>query len=65
MKKQISVQELKDYFLTNYGYISLKLSDKQIYNELKRYNFMGFSIKKSADLLADYIVSQGLGEVQE
>jgi lipase chaperone LimK len=65
MKKQVSVKELKDYFLENYGYISLELSDKEIYEKLKRYNFQGFSLKKCADLLADYIVSQGLGEVQE
>ena len=65
MKKQITVKELKDYFLENYGYISLELSEKEIYEQLKRYNFQGMSLKMCADSLSDYILSQGLGEVQE
>jgi len=65
MKKQVTVQELKEYFWINYGYISLELSDKQIYEKLKRYNFQGMNLRMCASALADYILSQGLGEVQE
>jgi len=65
MKKQTTVAELKEYFQKHYGYISLELTDKEIYEKLKRYNFTGCSLSKSADLLADYILANNLGEVQE
>lgn len=65
MKKQVTVRKLKEYFWANYGYISLELSDKEIYEKLKRYNFQGMSLHMCASALADYILSQGLGEVQE
>jgi hypothetical protein len=65
MKNQVTVQELKEYFWMNYGYISLELSDKQIYEKLKRYNFQGMSLKACASSLADYILANNLGEVQE
>jgi len=65
MKNQITVEQLKEYFLQHYRHISLELTDKEIYEKLKRYNFHGFSLAKCADLLADYILANNLGEVQE
>ena len=62
---RITVQEFKEYFNLNYSHISHELTDKQIYQELKRYNFRGLSIAKSADLFSDYILSSGLADVQE
>jgi len=62
--KGIMVQELKDYFLANYGHISLELNNKEIYDLLKRWNFRGYSLKRCADLLADHLLANG-AEAQE
>jgi len=57
--KSISVAELREYFLANYGYIDLELNNKQIYDLLKRWNFRGYNIKTCASLLADHLLANG------
>ena len=65
LPKQVTVQEFKKYFNRNYSYISHELSDKEIYEFIKPYNFQGMNIIKMADLFSDYLLSQGLCNVQE
>ena len=59
MKEKI--QEFKDLWYSQYGYIELALTDDEIYSFILSRKTM----EMAADAAADYIVSQGLGEVQE
>ena len=63
--KRISLQELKQYFATNYGYIALELSDVDLSKWMAQSYVCNLSLPKTADLLSDYILSQGLGDVME
>jgi len=59
MEKTIS--NFKFYWNQNYSYIEMVLSDREIENFLD----MSPSIEMACDRASDYILSQGLGEVQE
>ena len=61
-----SVEELKEFFNRHYGFISLELSDEEITNFIEeRWGDIPPIISQTADSLADYILANGLGEVQE
>jgi len=61
---EFTSRELRDYFIENYPYISLELNDSDLY-----YFTIGLpsnsSLEMAADRLSDYILANGLGEVQE
>ena len=61
----ITVQQFKDSFNKHYPHISIEVSDKEIYEFLKRQNFQGINIPAAMDRFSDYLLSQGLCEVQE
>jgi len=62
---QITVDQFNRYFAENYSYIQHEQSNKQIYEFLKRPNFQGLTMERTADLFSDYVLSQGLCDVQE
>lgn len=59
MKEKIS--EFKRYWRIHMSYISLELTDEQIW----RYIESTQDIRLAAHYAADYLVAQGLAEVQE
>jgi hypothetical protein len=50
----------KDFWRRNYNYISLELTDDQILS----YVVSSPSIQRAADLVSDYLLANGLSEVQ-
>jgi len=62
---QSKVRKLKEYFHTHYGYIALELTDNQLIEFVKQSHMSGKKIEFIANMLADYILSQDLGDVQE
>jgi hypothetical protein len=56
------VEEFKDHWAEYKGYISLELEDYQIAEFIER---AGGSIEKAVDWAADYLLANGLAEVQE
>jgi len=61
---EFTSQELKNYFLKYYSYMSLELTDEELY-----YFTIGldpkFNLESGADQLSDYLLANGLTEVQE
>lgn len=55
------VKEFKEFWNKEYRHISLELEDYEIADFISR----GGSIEKGADLASDYLLSQGLADVQE
>ena len=66
-QNQVTVEELKQYFYTHYSYISLDMLDEDVEEFLSRdYIAKCRDISQIANLLSDYVLSQGLAtEVQE
>lgn len=62
MINQSPLQELKEYWDRNYSYISLELADDEISFFIESNDN---NIRKAASMMADYLLSQGLAEVQE
>jgi len=60
-----NLQMIKEYWNERYCYISLELTDKQILNFMAQSYIRRLSFEMQMDLLQDYIVSQGLGEVMK
>ena len=58
MEKKI--REFKEFWCTHYNHIELAVDDATIQEYLEKY-----SLEKSADLVSDLILSQGLGWVEE
>jgi hypothetical protein len=56
------VQEFKEYWEKNYGYISMELEDYEIADFISRNNN---SIIRACDSASDYLLAQGLAEVDE
>jgi hypothetical protein len=56
------IEEFKEYWYANYNYISLDLEDYDIADFINRENQ---SISMACDRAADWLLSQGLAEVQE
>lgn len=55
------VKEFKEYWDKNYRHISLELEDYEIIDFIQRYG----TIELATDGASDYLLSQGLAEVQE
>jgi len=55
------LKEFKELWNKDYGYIELVLTDSEIISFITSC----YSMRMAADMAADYIVSQGLGEVVE
>ena len=66
-QNHVTVEELKQYFYLHYSYISLDMSDEEIEEFLSEdYIAKCRDISQIANLLSDYVLSQGLAsEVQE
>lgn len=60
MDKRIA--EFKEHWNKHYSYISLELDDDEIVTFLQRFPN---SITTATDMAADYLLAQGLAEVQE
>lgn len=58
----ITTQQFKSYFNSNYPYIQHNLSNKKIEKFINKYKNQ--PIEKIADLFSDYLLSQGLADVQ-
>jgi hypothetical protein len=61
-KTPITIKQFDRYFLNNYGYISHSLSEKEVEKFINKHKDK--SIEKVADLFSDYLLSQGLADVQ-
>ena len=59
----ITTKDLGIYMRDNYSYISHNLSSKEVKKFIKEHQ--GLSLKKLADYFQDYLLSQGLADVQE
>jgi hypothetical protein len=61
-----SISEIRSYFADNYGHISLdQLTDGFITEFMSQGYLELFSFSGKMDLLYDYILSQGLCDVEE
>ena len=56
-----AIQEFKEHWNTDYSYIAPEFTDEQILEFLKKFT----NVVKAADMIADYLLSQGLADVQE
>ena len=66
MKTLHTVEDVRKYFDVNYPYIDLgMLSDETIYNFLNRGYIINLTFERQMDCLYDYILSQGLCDVEE
>jgi hypothetical protein len=55
------IQEFKDRWYAERGYISLELTDGQIASFITRFP----SLTQAIDMAVDYLLANGLSEVQE
>lgn len=60
-----SVKDFRTEFRTNYPHLSNELSDREIKNYIDPLFKQGKSLVSVMDLFSDYLLSQGLAEVQE
>jgi hypothetical protein len=64
--KQLTIPDIREYFEFHYPYVNMGyLEDKTIENFMKRDYIKDLSNDRKLDCLYDYIVSQGLTEVNE
>jgi len=61
----ISVQHLLFYMKENFPYLTVNLSHDEIYNWLASGDYNGILIEAVADRFSDYLLSQGLCNVEE
>lgn len=60
------VKEVREYFRENYGHVNIaELSDAQIEKFVNRNVLEDMTFERKMDLLYDYILANGLAEVQE
>ena len=63
---QLTIPAIREYFEFHYPYVNMGyLEDKTIENFMKRDYIKGLDNDRKLDCLYDYIVSQGLTEVNE
>lgn len=66
MKTLHTVEEVRGYFDINYPYVDLgMISNDTIYNFLNQGYIVNLSFERQMDSLYDYILSQGLCDVEE
>ena len=58
---KMTVENFKAYWNENKNYISMELADEEIISYLVRFD----SLEMAVDRAADYLLSQGLADVQE
>ncbi len=63
LNEEIDLDSFKDFFNKNYSHIYHNLSDGEVQEFLNQRHIKSLAIEKQANLFADYIVSQGLGDV--
>ena len=56
-----TIEDFKNYWNENKGYISMELTDREIQSYLDKFN----DLEMAVDLASDYLLSQGLADVQE
>lgn len=62
----MTIQDIREYFGFHYPHVVMEyIEDKTIENFMKRDYIKGLSSDRKLDCLYDYIVSQGLTEVNE
>ena len=60
------MREVREYFKKNYGYVNLaELTDVFIQKYLDQSWIVNLSFERKMDCLYDYILSQGICDVQE
>lgn len=60
------IQKVRDFFMERYAYVNFQeISDAQIEEFMARDYIQGLAFENQMDLLYDFIVSQGLAEVEE
>ena len=66
MKLDQTVKDVRMYFRENYGHVDLwSLDDNVITEFLKQSYIINLSFERKMDCLYDYILSQGICDVQE
>lgn len=55
----VSLMELKDYFNTHYGWITMELSDNELSDWMAQSYIINLPIERMADCLSDYLLSNG------
>lgn len=61
----ITVKGLREFFARHYSYISLQLTDAEIASYIEQPHIARLPLCLAADCLSDYILANGLGDVQE
>jgi len=62
---KVTVADVLDYMSTHRRYVSINLTDAEIQAYLNRPYVAGKSLHIIADLLTDYVLANGLADVQE
>lgn len=66
MKTSHTIEDVREYFDINYPYVDLgMLSDSTIIEFLNQGYIIDLSFERKMDCLYDYILSQGLCDVEE
>jgi hypothetical protein len=66
MESNKRISDVREYFYKNYSYVNIDgISDKVIYDYLSNGWVLNVPFERKMDLLYDYIVSQGLTEIEE
>ena len=66
MESNKRISDVREYFYKNYSYVNIDgISDKTIYDYLSNDWVLNVPFERKMDLLYDYIVSQGLTEIEE
>jgi len=59
--KENEIVQFKDYWYRHYSFIAMELNNREIQNFIET----SPTIEKACDLASDYLLSQGLADVQE
>jgi hypothetical protein len=59
LKKEVTLQEVKDYMNEHYSYIENNMSDKAMIKFMKRPYIKGSSVERICNLLSDKLLASG------
>jgi hypothetical protein len=66
MESNKRISDVREYFRNNYSYVNIGgISDKVILDYLSNGWVLNVPFERKMDLLYDYILSQGLTEIEE
>ena len=66
MELNKQIRDIREYFDVNYSYVNIGgISDKVILDYLSNGWVLNVPFERKMDLLYDYILSQGLTEIEE